>query len=256
MHTPTRTRLTFALALGAAALASALPGCRGDRAEKPPRRFLPDMDQQPRWNPQDGSDFFVDGRTSRTPDPRTVAYGATDWAPGAFADLGWASSFADERRSILADNDAYHRGIDPATGQAVVYAPVEIDAELVARGQDRFNIYCSVCHGYAGDGKGIVGLKWSYYPADLSTGVYVDRNDPKGTDGHLFDVIRNGVWGPDGANLMPSYGHALDEHDAWAVVAYLRVLQRANNATLDDVPPAERERLRASRGAAPTEGEG
>lgn len=252
MPITTRTTITVCLALTGAVLAAPLTGCRGDRSEKTPRRFFPDMDQNPRWNPQDQSDFYVDGRTQRVPDPRAVAYGDVPWADDAFQETGWSSSFTADRRSLLAEDDAFHRGIDPMTGQPVRFAPVEITQQLIDRGEERFNIYCAICHGYGGDGKGSAGLRWSYAPANLTTGVYVDRDDPKGADGHLFDVVRNGVWSPTGANLMPGYAHAVDENDAWAIVAYMRVLQRANNATLDDVPPADRERLRTLRGPAPT----
>lgn len=254
MPTMTRTRLTLGVALAAAALAPALGGCRGDRSDKPPRRFFPDMDKQPRWNPQEGSEFFPDGRTLRAPDERSVAYGRTTWAPGEF-DADWAAAFDAERASMLDADPAFSRGLGP-DGNPLAYAPVEVTREMITRGQERFNIYCAVCHGYAGDGKGMVGVRWSYPPANLTGAPYTDRNDPKGTDGHLFDVIRNGVWGADGANRMPGYRHAVSEPDAWAIVSYIRTLQKAQNATIDDLPPGERQRLEATRGTAPAQGGG
>lgn len=247
--TPPRTALTLALAA-----AAVLSGCRGDRSDKSPHRFFPDMDKQPRWNPQEDSGFFPDGRTLRKPDQRSVAYGRTTWAPGEFAD-DWAAPFEAERNALLGANDAFDRGVG-ADGTPLDYAPIEVTAAVITRGQERFNIYCTPCHGYLGDGKGMVGVRWSYPPANLTGTPYVDRNDPKGKDGHLFDVIRHGVWGPDGANRMPSYGHAVDESDAWAIVAYIRTLQKAHNATLDDLPPGDRQRLEATRGTPASQGGG
>ncbi|GJM19082.1 MAG: hypothetical protein DHS20C14_12950 [Phycisphaeraceae bacterium] len=251
MHPRRPQPITLAIALLGAAAAATLPACRGDRSEKPPRRFIPDMDKQPRWNPQDGSDFFVDGRTSRVPDERAVAFGYAPTDPAMLDDAAWGGAYLDDRARLLAEDDAFYRGID-ADGQYLAYAPLTPTREIILQGQERFNIYCSACHGYLGDSKGLVGRKWSAPPANLlSNPLYSDRTQEQGTDGYIFHTIRNGFWNADGTNRMPSYGHAVNESEAWAIVLYLRTLQRSQNGTLDDLESGERARLEATRGAQP-----
>src|SRR5687768_11368078 len=98
--TGTRARAAAALALIAAG--AALPACRGDRKAKPPRQFLPDMDDQYKWKPQQESEFFADGRTMRQPVAGTVAFGGTDFV----SEASWAAPFMAERTSLLAEDDA------------------------------------------------------------------------------------------------------------------------------------------------------
>ncbi len=249
----TSRHITLGVALLGTLAAAVLPACRGDRSEKPPRRFLPDMDQQPRWNPQDHSEFYVDGRVHRVPDDRAVAFGYHPTSPAMLDDVAWGASYLDERAALLAEDDAYYRGLD-ADGGYVAYAPVEPTAAMIERGQERFNIYCSACHGYLGDSKGTVGDRWSIPPANLHNPLYTDRSANQGTDGYIFHIIRNGFWNDDGTNRMPAYGHAVDEADAWAIVLYLRSLQRSQGATLNDLESGERSRLESTRGAAPEGG--
>ena len=223
-----------------------LAGCRGDRSDATPRRFFPDMDEAPRWDPQEATEFFADGRTARQLPPNSVAFGGFDFDPTANSDKPWAEEMLTERTMLLADDDAVFTGGEgPMDDESrwVAYAPVAITPEMVLEGQKQFNIYCASCHGYLGDGKGMVGQRWSYPPANLLGGVYADREARQGTDGWLYHVIREGVWGPDGANRMPAYKHAVDPMEAWAIVGYLRALQRSQNATPDDLTPAERDRL-------------
>ncbi|MEQ8850575.1 MAG: cytochrome c [Phycisphaerales bacterium] len=249
----TSRHITLGVALLGALAAAVLPACRGDRNEKPPRRFFPDMDKQPRWNPQDHSNFYVDGRTQRVPDDRAVAYGYHPTSPATLSEASWGEAYLGDRAALLAEDDAYYRGIG-ADGDYVPFAPVQPTAAMIDRGQERFNIYCSACHGYLGDGKGTVGERWSYPPANLMGELYTNRAERQGKDGYLFHVIREGVWGDDGVNRMPSYKHAVDQADAWAIVLYLRSLQRSQNATLDDLESGERSRLESTRGAAPEGG--
>lgn len=220
--------------VGALALVAGLAGCRGDRTDAPPRQFFPDMDDQPRWDPQEKTDFFTDGRTGRPEVPNTVAFGMAAFDPTAHADEAWAAPLLAERAATLAEDDALYRGYtvgDDGTKTYTDVMPVRVTDAMLARGEERFNIYCSVCHGFQGDGKGMVGQKWSYPVANLLDVKYQDRTQQLGKDGYLFSVIREGVWGPDGVNKMPAYSHALDAMDAWAVLAHLRVLQVATGAS-------------------------
>lgn len=291
--TTIKTRLTSAVLAGilpAIALA-ALTGCRGERSRKPPRELLVDMDDQPRWNPQTKSKFFADGRTMRQPVTGTVPYGRRVANPDDYPGQEWAGFVETERASLLKEGAAEFlglaEGVDPAKAWAnldpaifVDRIPIEVTPALLARGQERFNIYCSVCHGYQGEGGGkrrneatqlaeeyggMVGRRWS-------TGAVPTFHDPKyqpgateknaagedvlvrtGRDGYIFYVAMHGVLGPGPSpadppvNKMPSYAHALSARDAWGIVAYIRALQLSQRATLADVPDDQRDILRAQR---------
>jgi mono/diheme cytochrome c family protein len=165
-----------------------------------------DMRDQPRYEPLEASDFFADGQSARPLVTGTVA------------------------RGQLREDDAFYRG---KSGQKfVAEIPLEIDRALLERGQERFNIYCSVCHGFTGEADGMIvrrGFKGppSYHSQRL-------RDSP---DGHFFDVITNGF------GAMPRFAPQIEPRDRWAIVAYVRTLQFSQNATLDDVPSEEQARL-------------
>jgi len=236
--------LTAALVL----IAAPLGGCRGERTDKPPRQFFPDMDNQQRWDPQETTEstMFADERTARPVVPNTVPFGRASFDPTEQGERKWAESFMQDRRILLANEPAFARGVTGEQGGTdyVDIMPVEVTMELLAEGRKEFNTYCAACHGYEGDGQGMVGRRWSYPPANISGGVYADRAQRKGKDGYLFHVIREGVWDPaTGANRMPGYKAQLDEMEAWAVVAYLRALQRAQDAGPADLTESERDRL-------------
>lgn len=222
-----------------------LPGCRGDRTDKPPRQLLPDMEDSPKWKPQSKSEFFADGRTMRPPVPGTVAFGRVDFDPEAYRASGWARLWLDQRADLLKADDAFYRGVD-ADGEFLDRAPVAITRELLARGRERFNIYCSACHGYGGDGQGLVGQRWAIPVANFHDPKYQDVQQRTGKDGYLFHVIRNGVGEP-GALTMPSYAHAISERDAWAIVAYVRALQASRRMDLEALPAEVRSRLTSLR---------
>lgn len=244
--------LKTGLALAATAvMAGPLAGCRGERTDKTPRQFFPDMDQQRKWNPQSEHPFYADGRSGRVPPEYTVAFGVSPIDPrpadeGGLGDQPWALTYIASRDAMVALDDGIYRGVTTGiTGEETVldYIPVEVTRDMIEHGRDMFNIYCVACHGYAGDGKGMVGQRWAYAPANLTSAVYRDRSTEQGKDGHLFDVIRHGLWAPDGANRMPSYGHAVDEMDAWAIVGYIRALQRSRGVAWADLPEADQARL-------------
>lgn len=97
--------------------------------------------------------------------------------------------------------------------------------QLLQRGQERFNIYCSPCHGKTGDGKGIIVQRGMLPPPSFHEARLLQA-----PDGHFFDVISNGI------RNMPTYRHQIPVSDRWAIVAYLRALQRSQNATINDIP--------------------
>ncbi|MFN0132633.1 MAG: c-type cytochrome [Phycisphaerales bacterium] len=259
--------ITMRLALAACA-ALALGGCRGDREDAPPRQFFPDMDDSPKWKPQSQSDFFADGRAMRplvdgvVPSSRW-ALGATEFA-GTDGSVAWAQAFRDERTSLLKEDSAVYSGLD-AQGLYVERIPIPVTEALMARGRERFNIYCSACHGYSGDGQGMVAQKWAAPVPSFHDPKYIDMTEAagRGRDGFIFYTAMHGVPGPDGfahdydpadkrlekmkAMKMPGYAHALSERDAWAITAYIRALQE--KTTLEQIPeprraPLEQERAR------------
>ena len=134
------------------------------------------------------------------------------------------------------ENAPYYYG-RTASGEYVAEIPVEVTPALLERGAERYDIYCTPCHGIAGDGRGIVavgngGLGYGFQVPSYHTEALQAR-----TDGYLYDVIANGV------NTMPSYGHEMAAADRWAIVAYVRALQRSQIATAEDVPETDRRRL-------------
>ncbi len=181
-------------------------GPRGGKSTKPPIEVFPDMDRMPRYDPQGESGFFADGRTDRLPVDGTVARG---------------TYIADEYKATGKQGDAFGKGF-----------PIDVDNDAMARGEDRFNIYCAVCHGAAGDGEGITKQYGMITVANLTDQRLVDY-----TDGALYDVVKNGK------NTMLGYGDRLSVEDRWNVVLYVRALQRAANGKAEDLTPAKREEL-------------
>ena len=143
--------------------------------------------------------------------------------------------FANDRssRPLVPDTVARgHADLDPALytgfvgGKPVTTLPVPLTRALLLRGQNRFDIYCSPCHGYSGYGDGMIVKRG--FPAPPS--YHIDRLR-KAPIGHFFDVMTNGY------GLMYSYADRVAPEDRWAIAAYIRALQRSQGATVQDVPP-------------------
>lgn len=242
--------------------AGTLAGCREERSASRPRQFLPDMDDSPKWKPQVKSQFFEDGRTMRPKVAGTVAFGDSErlddhsrerYAKEDSAFYTGTTGLDAKGEPIFVDSIPLS-GFDGWPAQANDgESPTELLArreqrmtQLIDRGQERFDIYCSICHGYTGDGKGMVGQRWGAPVANFHDPKYSDKSVFQGKDGYIFNVIRWGVPfpNPKGEALrMPGYAHAVNEEDAWAIIAYMRVLQ-ATRTNIESVPPAEREQLR------------
>ncbi|MCE2967215.1 MAG: c-type cytochrome [Phycisphaerales bacterium] len=245
--TPTFTKLSKALALGlCVAGVGVLPACRGDRSDKPPRQFFPDMDDSPKFKPQTATQFFSDGRAMRPAVQGTVAFGRS-------SDLGvegHTEFVSEDRANLLREDSAFYRGVD-AQGKWVrkIPASMPVTNETLKRGAERFNIYCAACHNYDGKGGGTVGKAWSYPLPNFHDPKYIVGDANTAMDGYIFDVIRNGILNPGNATVpykMPPYAHAINERDAWSIVAYIRVLQQSELVKVDDpsIPENERARLR------------
>jgi mono/diheme cytochrome c family protein len=180
-------------ALGAVVITSvvALTGCaRGCASSRPPIHINPSMDDQPKVLPQTASTFFNDGASMRQPVPGTVAIGG------------------------LKEDAAFFTG-KGADDQFVATIPVTVDEALVERGRQRYVIYCQPCHDARGDGRGIL-----FQRGNVPTATFHQEKLLKYSDGQVFDVITNGV------GLMPAYRWPIPPADRWAIVAYVRGLQR------------------------------
>src|SRR5262245_32957490 len=171
------------------------------------------MDNQPRDEAQQVNPFFADTREERPEVAGTIARGRLD------------------------EDDAFYRGV--RNGQFVETFPVAVTSALLERGSDRYNIYCTPCHGMAGFGDGIVAVR-----ADrLQEGTWVppsSLHDPTVLArpvGHLFNSITNGI------RTMPSYGPQIPVSDRWAIVAYVRALQRSRHTPVAVLTAEERAKL-------------
>ncbi len=199
-----------------AVLTVSVLGFRGTPSTRPPIELFPDMDHQAHLKPQAESAFFPDRRADRPIPAGTVS------------------------RDDLRDDDHLYLGKNAdGTWARTFPAAVKLDAALLARGQDRFTIYCQPCHGALGDGNGIT----KQYGM-TTTPTYFDEKRTKLTAGEIFNVISNGSQKtPEGRQNMLSYADKLTAPDRWAVVAYVRALQRANAGTVADVPADKRKEL-------------
>ncbi|MFO0832047.1 MAG: cytochrome c [Phycisphaerales bacterium] len=226
------------------ALAAGLTACRGDRTPEPPHQFFPDLDDAPKWNPQTHSEFFSDGRTMRQPPEHAVAFGRQAFVPEG---RDWAGEFAQQRADLLRENPGYYTGKDG--DKYLEKAPVAFTEADLLRGQERFNIYCGVCHGLEGDGQGMVGRQWAKPVPSFHDPKYTDKTVVQGLDGYIFFTARNGV--PSGTaeapdyvkSNMPGYKHALSVEDTWRVVAYIRALQQSRGNSINDVPADKRDKV-------------
>jgi mono/diheme cytochrome c family protein len=200
-----KTILTMLVAAGLLALT----GCRGMTWEEPTIHPIQDMDFQQKFEPQETNRFFDDaeqmkGAAQRPPVPGTVA------------------------RGFLREDNRFYRG-RTENGDFVEEIPVPLSRELLERGQERYNIYCTVCHGKAGDGNGIIMTgDYGYTPAPS---YHIERLR-NAKDGYIYNVITNGV------RNMPGYAQQVPVADRWAIVAYVRALQRSQHAEREDVPPS------------------
>ncbi len=159
------------------------------------------MSEQPRYNPEAPSDFFPDGSSARPAVPGTIPH---------------------QESPDQAFRTGKHGGL------LLDAIPVPLTKALLERGQQRFDIYCSPCHGRTGDGAGMVVNRGFREPPSYH--IQRLRDAP---DGHFFDVITNGF------GEMASYAERVTPADRWAITAYIRALQLSQGATIADVPPAQ-----------------
>lgn len=197
----------------------ALAGCRGGTSDKPPvlapskiieTEVMPvtNMTYQPKHKSQSASNFWPDGRAARMPPEGTLARG-----------------------SLKAD-PAFFRGLDE-DGKPLQQYPVEVTTSLVQRGQQRYDVFCAVCHDQLGEGRGLVPTR-GWVPPPTFHQERIRQMVP----GELFHIVSNGV------RTMPGYAKQIPESDRWAIVAYIQALQRSHYAKAEDIPADQRNQLR------------
>ena len=182
--------------------------------------IIQDMDNQPKFRAQHANPLFADGRAMRPVVAGTVAQGH------------------------LEADDHYNRGVVDNDCATTFPPQVQVNLDLVYRGQDRFNIYCTPCHGYAGYGDGMInqramdlvnlGLNGTTWVQPKNMHEQLIREQPVG---QTFNTITNGV------RNMSGYAAQIPTEDRWAIVAYVKALQRSQAADLNDLPPDQRNDL-------------
>jgi mono/diheme cytochrome c family protein len=171
-----------------------------------------DMHDQPKYTPLRPSEFFADNRSERPLIDDTVA------------------------RGQLNDDLAFYSGKNP-DGTPLSALPFPVTKEVLQRGQERFNIYCAPCHDRLGNGNGMIVRRGYRHPPS-----YHIARLRSVSDGYIYDVITNGF------GAMPDYAAQIPPRDRWAIVAYVRALQFSRNASVNDVPAADRRKLEQGGG--------
>jgi|SRR5579871_4722131 len=169
---------------------------------------MQDMYQEPKYTPLQQSPFFDDGRSARPPVPDTVA------------------------QDGLHTNTVFYTG--KSGTNLVVDLPVPLTRDLLKRGQERYEIFCAPCHDRVGNGNGMIVQRG--YRQPVSFHIPRLREAPIG---HFFDSMTVGF------GVMPDYASQISPEDRWAIAAYIRALQLSQDATLNDVPPEQRQKLEA-----------
>lgn len=223
----------FAAFACAVVVVLAMAGLRGAKSTRPPIELFPDMDRQPKVKAQTPSGFFADGRAARKPVEGTVPLGYT--MPQHKAEEGAQPKPGSPYNNIIFAGtpgyaDTGKMGDNWGTG-----IPFDVTIDVMNRGQQRFGIYCAVCHGATGAGNGIAHK----FGMNTVQSLLQDRIRIM-SDGEIFDTISHGK------NTMLGYGDRIQVPDRWAIIAYVRALQKSQGgATLSDVPDADRAKLEA-----------
>ncbi|MFC1757780.1 c-type cytochrome [Planctomycetota bacterium] len=187
------------------------------KSPNPRLQIIADMDNQGRFKAQQENSLFSDRRAMRPAVAGTIARGDIE---------------------ALGSDPHFHTGRVGSEWVTKLPGQIGVDEEFMLRGQERFGIYCAVCHGDDGSGEGIVAKRlrdnsllatgWAP-PSSLHDAAIRER-----TVGHLFNTITNGI------RTMPAHGEQISPRDRWAIVAYIQALQRSQNASIQDVPKDKR----------------
>ena len=206
----------------AVVLVMLIAGKRGDLSRNRPLYIFPDMKRQLKLRPMTPNGFFANGVSSQLQPPGTVP----QTGPIRVGD-----------REIYPYEEApVNTGRLSGTTNFVELNPFPVTAPLLRRGQQRFTIYCTPCHGQLGDGNGIT-KKLGVMPTVANLH---DKRIVELPDGEIFDTISNGK----NNNNMPSYASQIPVEDRWAIIAYLRALQLSHLGSVEDLAPELRSKLK------------
>jgi mono/diheme cytochrome c family protein len=211
-----------------------LAGFRGQPTPNRPIQWFNDMAQQPKYDPQHRSDFFNDTRAARQPVPGTVPIGYV--LPGRYFQTE-ANNLVDGDGGFANEPNYFDTGrIGDVYGDGIPEKLAARGETLLARGRQRYEIYCAICHGAAGKGDGVVkgfGL--------VTIRPLLDDMLRAQPDGQIFNTITHGK------NTMGAYGPVIAVEDRWAIVAYVRALQEASGTKLASLPEAEQKKLQEQK---------
>ncbi len=215
----------------------AIFGFRGQRTGLTPIEFFTDMDRQAKVKSQKPSDFFADGQGDRRPVPGSVPVGYE--IPSKARQLASPEEIVEETSwssnpyAFTVGTDYFHTGrMGEFFGDGL---PLPVTAELMERGRERYGIYCAVCHGDAGDGKGVV----SQYEG--AKGIIASLHQERlrtMPDGEIYNTIAYGK------GQMYGYASDINVADRWAIVAYVRALQISQNANVAELPADIRAKIK------------
>ena len=222
-------RVSFIAFILAGISIAVLAGFRGTHSPLPPVEIFPDMKRQPRYDPQHESTFFANGSAGREPVAGTIPLGYT--LPGKFLQAG-AKNGTIQPEGFSNKPDYYNTGkFGDVYGDGF---PIDVTEALIKRGQERFNINCAVCHGKVGMANGITtqfGL--------AAVANFMDDRIRIMPDGQIFSTITNGK------TTMGAYGPNIAVEDRWAIVAYIRTLQKSQSVKLADLPEAKQKEIQS-----------
>ena len=220
-----RTILSIAAAvLAVCVLVVLIAGRRGDLSRKPPIEVFPDMDRQLKLRPQTANGLFANGLSSQLPPPGTVAQSGP-------MKVGAQEVYPFQDVPVNTGRPAGQGG----TTNFVALNPLPVTAQLLTRGQQRFTIYCTPCHGATGEGNGITKKIGAMA---VVTSLH-DKRVVELPDGDIFNTISNGK-----QPLMGAYGPQIPVEDRWAIVAYVRALQLSRLGAVDDLSAESRAKLK------------
>jgi hypothetical protein len=197
-----------------------IAGKRGSLSRKPPLYIFPDMDRQLKLRPMAPDGFFANGLSSQLPPPGTIAQSQPMIVGG---------------KEVYPYEDVpVNTGRLPGSTNFVELNPLPVTTELLSRGQQRFTIYCSPCHGRLGDGNGIT----KKIGAMAIVANLHDKRIVELADGEIFNTVSNGK------NNMQAYAPQIPVEDRWAIISYLRALQLSQLGSVEDLPPELRANLK------------
>jgi hypothetical protein len=206
--------------LTAVAVGVGIAGQQGRLSRQPPIEVFPDMDRQLKLRPQQPNNFFTNGLSSQLPPPGTIAR---------------SQPLQTVSGEVYPFEDApVNTGRVTGTTNFVETNPLSVTGPLLQRGHERFNIYCTPCHGALGNGNGI-NKKLGVMPAVANL---QDKRIVEMADGEIFNTITFGK------GLMGAHGPLVPVADRWAIIAYLRALQLSQLGSVDDLPPDQRDVLK------------